>query len=62
MSFFNETETTVDVRVPQISEGSVLQFAKRYAPDVIALSPRRLVEQLREDLRTAGALYDEAEQ
>lgn len=62
VSFFNETETTVDVRVPQISEGSVLQFAKRYAPDVIALSPRRLVEQLREDLRTAGALYDEAEQ
>ena len=60
--FLNETETTVDVRIRQISEGSVLQFAKRYAPDVIALSPKRLVNQLREDLRTAEDLYRAAEE
>ena len=60
--FSNETETHVDVRIRQISEGSVLQFAKRYAPDVIILSPQRLVDQLREDLRTAEELYKAAEE
>ena len=54
--FMNETDTHVDVSA-KVTEEAMFHFAKRYAPDVIVLEPKRLVDRLREDAKETLKAY-----
>ena len=54
--FMNETDTHVDVSAV-VTEEAMFQFAKSYAPDVLVLEPKRLVERLREDAEKVVKAY-----
>lgn len=49
VKFSNKTERYVDVSV-YVNENAMFQFAKNYSPDVVVLSPEKLVERVKEDL------------
>ena len=54
--FVNETDTHVDVYA-KVTEEAMFQFAKRYAPDVLVLEPKGLVERLRDDAEKVMEVY-----
>jgi predicted DNA-binding transcriptional regulator YafY len=56
VSFVNETDTHVDV-IARVTEDAMFQFAKNYAPDVIVLEPKKLVDRLREDAEKVLEAY-----
>ena len=58
VSFVNETDTHVDV-IARVTEDAMFQFAKNYAPDVIVLEPKKLVDRLREDAKKVLAAYSD---
>ena len=58
VSFSNETDIHVDVSA-RVSEDAMFQFAKRYAPDVLVLEPKRLVDRLREDAAETLKAYED---
>ena len=43
----------------RVNERSILQFAKNFAPDVVILSPERLRNQMRLELKNALKAYQE---
>ena len=57
VSFVNETDTHVDV-IARVTEDAMFQFAKNYAPDVIILEPKKLVDRLREDAEKVLKAYE----
>lgn len=57
VSFWNETSETVDVSV-SANEKSIIQFAKCYAPDVIVLSPTKIVNAIKADLENTKQKYE----
>ena len=58
VQFYDESETHISVRV-RVNERSILQFAKNFAPDVVILSPERLRNQMRLELKNALKAYQE---
>lgn len=60
ITFSEETETHVSVSV-YVNERAAVQFAKNYAPDVILLQPKRLRNQLQQDMKKSLAAYEEQE-
>ena len=56
VGFTNETDTHVEV-VAKVTEDAMFQFAKNYAPDVLVLEPKKLVDRLREDAEKTLAAY-----
>ena len=55
--FYNETPDTVCVSA-SVNERSMIQFAKSFAPDVEVLSPKRLRDSVRDEIRKGLAAYD----
>ncbi len=55
--FFDENESSVSVSA-NVNELAMIQFAKSYAPDVILLEPKRLAEQVKNELEEAVQIYD----
>ncbi|MBR4182406.1 MAG: WYL domain-containing protein, partial [Lachnospiraceae bacterium] len=55
--FANEMDTHVDVYA-RVTEEAMFQFAKNYAPGVLVLEPKRLVDRLREDAEKTFRAYN----
>ncbi len=55
--FFDEDDNNVSVSA-KVNELSMVQFAKSYAPDVILLEPKRLADQVKNDMKQAVQEYD----
>lgn len=56
IAFFDETEDEVTARVT-VNLAAMRRWAIQYAPHVRVLSPDGLVEEVKQDLRTAAAAY-----
>ena len=56
VTFSDETETHVTVTT-RVNELAMLQFAKSYAPDVIVLEPKGVVDAVREDAERTVKAY-----
>ena len=56
VTFSDETDTHVTVTA-RVNELAMLQFAKSYAPDVIVLEPKSVVDAVREDVRKTEEEY-----
>ena len=59
--FLNETDDHVDVEA-RVNEDAMLRFARSNAPDVVVLSPQRLADRIRKELRIAAEAYDSERQ
>lgn len=55
--FSDETDTHVTVSA-KVNEKAMQQFAKSFGPEVIVLEPKRLANQVREDLKIGLTEYD----
>jgi predicted DNA-binding transcriptional regulator YafY len=44
--------------IARVTEDAMFQFAKNYAPDVIILEPKKLVDRLREDAEKVLKAYE----
>lgn len=58
IKFTDKDDKCVTVAV-QANENSVVQFAKRYAPDVVVISPDSVREKVKEELRKGYEAYGE---
>lgn len=57
VEFFDEREDSVKARA-RVDRLAMREYAKRYAPAVLLLSPKELADEVREDLRAALAAYE----
>lgn len=55
--FSNETDSHVDVEA-DVNEEAMVRFGRSNAPDVVVLSPQRLVDAIHEQLRAAARAYE----
>ena len=58
--FSDETEDHVTVTA-HVNEMAMKQFAKSYAPDVMVLEPKRLRDEVKEEIKTVAERYEQAE-
>ena len=57
VTFSDETDTHVTVTA-HVNELAMLQFAKSFAPDVIVLEPKSIVDAVRKDIKKAKDKYE----
>ena len=55
--FANETDTHVDVYA-RVTEEAMFQFAKNYSPLVKIISPKKLVDRMKNEIEEMKKLYE----
>ena len=60
VSFYNETDTHVTVSA-YVNKLAMFHYAKSFAPDVVVLTPKSLVDKIREDIKRSAEVYNNEE-